>query len=194
MPLERLPKQREAHTGNKMLTTEKNLTVFGLSIVGVCREGFLVPEHNKAGYEAKAYEPSVFARPNRPSFQDLHCGKVNDFFKLHLKEVMAPEYHRAKAAVHMQRAQAANPNPVTLRSDAAASAAAKEHVDDHAAPPSAASGRATAQPERFAPPPAPRTARGVKRKAPAAGTEAAPAIEERGRYCLRADPLVVGMA
>ena len=98
LPLMLLPKQKEASKGNKMMTTEKRLTIYGTSVVGVCREGFLTPEHNKAGYEAsslmprvysptlpltltltltltqaRSFEPSMYARPQRPSFQELHC-------------------------------------------------------------------------------------------------------------------------
>ena len=98
MALEQLPKQLEASRGNKMMTTEKSLTVFGTVVVGVCREGFLTPEHNKAGYEAKSYKPNVFAQPQRPSFQDLHKKQVNDFFKTHLAEVMTPAFVAAKRA------------------------------------------------------------------------------------------------
>lgn len=53
MPLERLPKQAEANKGNQMMTAHKRITVYGTVLVGVCREGFLIPEHNKAGYKAK---------------------------------------------------------------------------------------------------------------------------------------------
>ena len=55
-----------------MMTTEKRLTLFGTAVLGVCREGFLTPEHNKTRYAAKAYEPNIYARPQLPSFQQLH--------------------------------------------------------------------------------------------------------------------------
>ena len=108
MALERLPKQVDSNTGSIMMTTEKKLTIYGIGIVGVCREGFLTPEHNKAGYEAKSYEPSVFAKPSRPSFQDLHKVQINDFLKKHLKEVMTPAFQAAK-----QRALALTKAPGT---------------------------------------------------------------------------------
>ena len=98
LPLVRLPKQNEAYIGLKMLTTEKRLTLFGTAIVGVCCERFLVPEHNKAGYEAKSFEPNVYAlgRHSLPSFEDLHKRTVNEHFKTHLREVLAPAYHTAR--------------------------------------------------------------------------------------------------
>ena len=53
VPLAKLPKQTESNTGSIMMTTMKKLTIYGHCIVGVVREGFLTPAHNKAGYVAE---------------------------------------------------------------------------------------------------------------------------------------------
>eukprot|EP00966_Prymnesium_polylepis_P098450 2279709-Prymnesium_polylepis.1 len=93
MPLQLLPEQIKVNEGNEMRSTRKRLVKYGGTVVGYCREGFLIPEHNKAGCEtrrrlelspkkvatnthavtgspllrtdeAKAFEPSLYARTN----------------------------------------------------------------------------------------------------------------------------------
>lgn len=46
---QKLPKQFEKDTGGHMNTSEKTLTQYGIATLAVVREGFLTPEHNKAG-------------------------------------------------------------------------------------------------------------------------------------------------
>ena len=142
MALEKLPKQVELSQGNSMQTTEKKINNHGIAIVGVCREGFLTPEHNKAGYEAKTYQPNVFARPGRPSFQDLHKVQVNNFLKKHLKEVIGPAYAAAKQRCHARLRGAATPQLVATdpRSWAAWATAATEHAKRSVALMSSAAG------------------------------------------------------
>lgn len=198
MPLVRLPKQNERSTGNQMMTTEKNLTLFGTGVVGVCREGFLLPEHNKSGYEAKSYDPSVYAKPNRPSFQDLHKIQVNDFFKRHLKEVMMPAYQAAKEARQQERnsqrdAAACPSGSGDCSSTAASSASSARPPPRHAGgtmsnPPPRAE---TANPSAGMPA-AQVTSRGKKRKSVAASGPDPEEFHEGGRYCLRDEPSVVG--
>ena len=180
MPCERLKRQTEGHSGNKMLTTEKRLKDFGSAMIGVCREGFLVPEHNKAGYEAKAYEPSVFARPHRKGFADLHA-RVNEHLKEHLKTVIspiiAPIYKREKAEREKSK-RAADDDDMMLMDPAAI-----EHAAD----------RSVRQPDRYQPSGFGAARKGVKRRQrPSAA--AADDFEEGGRYRLVSDPRVAGSA
>jgi len=190
--LMRLPKQNEATTGSKMLTTEKHLTTFGSAIIGVCREGFLTPEHNKNRYAAKSYEPNVFAKPQLPSFKDLHY-QVNDHLKKHLKAVIAPAYWEAKGGAKPTKA---SPTASTSRSAATP-----------ATLPGAPRGRHTGEPERLEPSDWRRggsaavEARRRKRKAGHTVDDDGDDCDDNGfdfnegaRYALRSDASVVGAA
>ena len=118
MPLVRLARQGEVNKGSQLMTTSKKVTMYGIVVVGTIREGFLIPEHNKAGYQATAFEPNVFARPQRPSFLMLHR-QVNEKFKEHLKCVITPAYFAA-----VQRVTPGAPVPKFLVQEASRSRAA----------------------------------------------------------------------
>jgi hypothetical protein len=179
MPCERLPKQAEVERGNKMMTTEKRLSLYGTGVIGVCREGFLTPEHNKAGYEAKSYEPSVYARPGRPSFQDLHKKQVNDFLKDFLREALGPAYHAAKAQRQAQQAQ--------LQTQTPAVGSLPALMPPNAA---AAGARSSVPVDRYEPPELATSSKLVKKRKRQNDAQGAAqdSFNEGARYRLREDP------
>ena len=132
IPLEPTNKQRGPR-GAVMLTTEKRIVMYGQGLIGVCREGWLMPAHNKSGYSNEESKPSAFAaggvmRPNapegrRPEFKEL-AAVMDKKLQEHLKAVILPKYHAAlgerNAADGSRSAAAAKP---TGSSSAAAPAA-----------------------------------------------------------------------
>ena len=208
--LMKLPKQIEATTGSKMLTTEKHLTTYGSAIIGVCREGFLTPEHNKTRYAAKSYEPNVFAKPQLPSFKDLHY-QVNDHLKKHLKAVIAPAYWEAKKLAEANKRNLASRERPSLPAAGAAkptkaspTASTSRSAATPATLPGAPCGRHTGEPERLEPSDWRRGAPShKKRKAGhSAGDDGDDGdgdddgfdFNEGARYALRSDASVVGAA
>jgi hypothetical protein len=202
MSLVRLPKQKEGSIGNKMMTTEKKLTLYGIGVVGVCREGFLTPEHSKDGYEAKSYEPSVYARPNRPSFQDVHKVQMNEFFKRHLREVLTPAYHAANQRLQQQQQQQQQErlglsSPRTSRASGAAGAAGSSSSSPGGLPLSVrdAPHGQQAEAQEGASSGGGGRRRGSKRKAAdVSGNASAADFYEGGRYCLAEQPSIIGEA
>ena len=103
IPLEPTHKQRGPR-GAVMLTTEKRIVMYGQGLIGVCREGWLMPAHNKSGYSNEESKPSAFAaggvmRPNAPEgrrveFKDL-AAVIDKKLQEHLKAVILPKYHAA---------------------------------------------------------------------------------------------------
>ena len=73
LPLVRAPKQCSAGEGSSMMTTTKRITLYGIGLVGVVCEGFLMPTHNKSDYAHPPRDPSSFSQPaSLPSWEELH--------------------------------------------------------------------------------------------------------------------------